>query len=399
VKTFLIVETQYQGHYLTGYIKYILRALPKKKFKIVILTTKKSKKKGIGAFNILRKENNKIVTEIIDDLNFKNHNLISLILYQIRTYFLIKNKFKKIHKKYNFCHVFVNSFQHFDKMFSILGSPFAEVKYSGIFLGPKFHLRNLHNKELYNFIIKFLFKRLISNKNLLLLVINDELLLNFIKKKGYDPFNKIKFLHDPKEFNYKFNKIYSRKRLNLPNKSFLILAYGAIINTKGIEELLKIFNNKNLNPQIKVVIAGEKIGSMLDYLDNLEVKKLIKNKKIFIFNGWQTEITESLLFSASDVVWIGYKNYYSPSGVLYQAVSINLPVITSNKEIIHWTNIKYKLGLSVDLSSTNDIVEKLNIIHNKFIYKKFQSNIKTFSKIASPDNWVDYIKRVFYKFL
>jgi hypothetical protein len=399
VKTFLIVETQYQGHYLTGYIKYVLRALSKKKINIVILTTKKAKKNGVGAFNILRKENNAIITEIIDDIELKNYKLVSLIIYQIRTYFLIKNKFNEINRKYNICHVFVNSFQHFDKVFSILGSPFQEVKYSGIFLGSKFHLRNLDINFFYNTFNKFLFKKLISNKNLLSLIINDEFLLNFINKNVYTPFNKIKFLHDPKEFNYKFNKIYSRKKLYLPKKSFLILVYGAIINTKGIEDLLKIFENKKINPKVKVIIAGEKIGTMKNYFESLEVKKLINDKKIFIFDKWQNEITESLLFSAADVVWIGYKNYFSPSGVLYQAVSMNLPIITSNKEIIHWTNFKYKLGLSVNLSSNIDIVKKINRITNKFLYKKFQRHIKIFSKITSSEHWVISFKNIFNKLL
>ena len=391
MKSFLIIENQHQGHYLTGYIKYILRALPKKEFRVILLTTKKAKKYGTGALDILRKENLKIIIETISDVKPTKYTLFSLFIYQIKLYFLIRKKFNKIHKKYKFSHVFINSFQHFDKAFSILGSPFKEVKFSGVFLGIKYHL---FDKFLYNFLNKFLFKILISNKRLLSLIINDELLFNFLKKKKWKYNHKIKFLHDPKEFNYKFNKILARSRLNLPNKSFLVLAYGAIIDSKGLKELISIFDNNDINPNTKVVIAGELIGHMLLYFKSPEVRKLINTKKLFVFNGWQTEISESLLFSASDVVWIGYKDYLSPSGVLYQAVCKNLPIITSNSHLVHFTNFKYKLGFSVNINDTNDIVFKLNRLQNKYLYKSFQCNIKSFSKIVSSLNWVNSYKRI-----
>ena len=41
-------RNEYVGHYLTGYIKYILRALDKKKIKIYILTSKETLKNGKG---------------------------------------------------------------------------------------------------------------------------------------------------------------------------------------------------------------------------------------------------------------------------------------------------------------------------------------------------------------
>ena len=177
------------------------------------------------------------------------------------------------------------------------------------------------------------------------------------------------------------------------------MVYGAIIDSKGLKELISIFDNNNINPNTKVVIAGELIGHMLLYFKSPEVRKLINSKKLLVFNGWQTEISESLLFSASDVVWIGYKDYLSPSGVLYQAVCKSLPIITSNSHLVHFTNFKYKLGFSANVNDTNDIVFKLNSLQNKNLYKIFQSNIKSFSKIASSLNWVNSYKRILSEYI
>ena len=48
MKKLLIIETEYVGHYLTGYIKYVLRALNKKNIQIYLLTSKDAVKHGKG---------------------------------------------------------------------------------------------------------------------------------------------------------------------------------------------------------------------------------------------------------------------------------------------------------------------------------------------------------------
>ena len=55
MKKLLIIETEYVGHYLTGYIKYVLRALNKKNIQIYLLTSKDAVKKVY--FRNIKKEN------------------------------------------------------------------------------------------------------------------------------------------------------------------------------------------------------------------------------------------------------------------------------------------------------------------------------------------------------
>ena len=67
-------------------------------------------------------------------------------------------------------------------------------------------------------------------------------------------------------------------------------------------------------------------------------------------------------------------------------------MITNFKIVLD--NFKYKLGFSVNINDTNDIVFKLNRLQNKYLYKSFQCNIKSFSKIVSSLNWVNSYKRI-----
>jgi hypothetical protein len=56
MKRILIIETEYEGHYLTGYIKYILRSFKNQKVSITLLTSVDAKKKASGAIKILKAE-------------------------------------------------------------------------------------------------------------------------------------------------------------------------------------------------------------------------------------------------------------------------------------------------------------------------------------------------------
>ena len=168
MKKLLIIETEYVGHYLTGYIKYILRALDKKKIKIYILTSKETLKNGKGPLKILKKEKVKFEIKTIPTLKVFKKDFVSLSLYQFKLYFLIKKNFESLNKKIKFDHVILTSMQRIDKIISIFGSPFGKIKFSGIFLGLKFHLQNfkIKSKSTNHFLSKLLFNRLLNIKTL-----------------------------------------------------------------------------------------------------------------------------------------------------------------------------------------------------------------------------------------
>ena len=97
MKKLLIIETYYEGHYLTGYIKYILRSLKNKNFEITLLTSKKTIKYGKGAIQILNEE--KVKFKIISE-DFDNYPFFlkgNLYFQQVINYNKLINFYKKIY--------------------------------------------------------------------------------------------------------------------------------------------------------------------------------------------------------------------------------------------------------------------------------------------------------------
>lgn len=171
--------------------------------------------------------------------------------------------------------------------------------------------------------------------------------------------------------------------------SILILVYGALIESKGIIELLSIFKNSKLDKNIKVLLAGRQLENNKNFLSNNGyVNKLKLENKLFIFNDWISEEQEALLFSATDIVWIGYKKYSYPSGVFYQAMQKSIPPLISNDGLINNLNKEINVGYSVNIYSSSNIIKGINYVLNFKNKKKLKKNILKFSKIADPKMWV-----------
>jgi len=71
-----------------------------------------------------------------------------------------------------------------------------------------------------------------------------------------------------------------------------------------------------------------------------------------------------------------------------------LPIIVSNKGIINHFNKKYKLGYTVNLNNTSDIVNKINAMCDYSNYISFFSNIEKFRRKANPNIWINKFKKV-----
>lgn len=394
---FLIIEPEYDGHYLVLYVKFIIRILTKKKHEIVLLTTKEASKHC--SFDIIKKENSEINIKYFKYSKPKNYQSFFLLLHQIKMYFRIKQSFDKISKNYKFDHVFINSLDHYDKAISIFGSPFKNVRFSGIYVNPKFHLKKigLGSAGRMGLITKFLFLRLLKISNLNKIFTNDYLFVKYVKSLNFLNNKKISFLYEPREFLKSCKKTKAKKLLQLPTNTVQILVYGSLKESKGIKQLLKVLVNKNINPKINVILAGTQDKKIKSFLHSDFTKNLIKHNKLFIFNGFQNDKMEALIFSAADLVWVGYqKNFPFLSGVLYQAAVKNIPIIASNHGIIGWMNKKYNLGYSVDIDNENLLVNRINQLCEKNIYNKFILNSKFLANKAKP---IFFMKQIYKNLL
>jgi len=392
----LLIEPNVSGHHISLYLIPLINSLLKKKLKLTIIVSKLFKKNKY--FNSFKK-NSKIKFLFINSYeNDHRTNFLSLITKQIKYYYIFKRSFKKIKDKPDY--IFINSFNTIDKIFPILGSPFGNTKISGFFSSIKLHLKqkNSFNSRFKNFIVFYLFKKLISNKNIAKIFLPDPLGVKFLKKKDSNIFKKVELTNDfgpiiKKNFFKKEKlRIKFRKNLNILHNDYIILVYGFIRKEKCINYLINVIKTYKFSKNIKIIVAGEQANDIKLYLNyELKKNKFIK-KNIIIFNKFISNEFERKIFLSSDLVWTGYdKNYYGSSGVFFLSSLMSKPVLTSNHGLINWYNRKYKIGKSIDISSQiqvyktiqNFIYKKIKIAEKNFVYVNGKHNVKSFcEKVA-----------------
>lgn len=391
----LIVEPEINGHHFVMYVRFLIRGLVKKNIKFSILTSTKIKKHG--AYKIISKEKKNIKFYYLKDLRYpKFKNFISLFIFQITNFLKIKKSFNKINKIENFDHIFLTTLDHIDKVIPIFGSPFGKKNFSSIILNPKNHL-NEYDLAKYNpkkFIYDINIQQILKLKYLQSLYSNDPLFVKYIKKKNYECSNKIFYFDEPVELKYLKKNSVLKKVFNFTQKDFVILVYGAIKNSKSVTELVEILNQKNLNNNIKVLLCGIQTKDIKEFLKKKICKNLIKQKKLKVIEKFLNLREEEIVFGASDLVWIVYKeSSFGSSGVLFLAKKAKIPIISSRNGIPFWINKKYKLGPSVEIDNQESIIRVLNEMSIKgTTYKKFQRNVKLKSK-------TDYVRNFYVNIL
>jgi len=379
----LIIETEIDGHYISLYLKNIVREILSRKIESLTIITKKSVTAGK---NYKFFKNKKINIFYIRDIKKpKKYNFLSLFIYQIRYYFNIKKSFNKISKNKKFDLVYVNTLDHFDKALSIFGSPFKKVNFYGLFNHIRFHLNyfKLERNFLFRYLYEILFRRILNIKYLKNIFTVDDYIKTYLDFQNIDN-NKIIKVNEALNIQ---NTVISKKKETafkkkylLSKNDFIILVYGAIRNDKGIKYLINSVISNNFNKKIKIIIAGKCDSKILDDLKQFQKFSNKFNFEIIIFNYFINETFQSILFSVSNLVWVGYTKYYGSSGVYYLAGHMKRPVIINNKGTLYYLNKKYKIGVATDVTDPKKVCDNINfIMHSGLRY--YKNNFKQFINI------------------
>ncbi|UJG41579.1 MAG: glycosyltransferase [Candidatus Heimdallarchaeum aukensis] len=170
------------------------------------------------------------------------------------------------------------------------------------------------------------------------------------------------------------SKNIARKKFNLPMNSIVLVFFGLIRKYKGINILVKAFEQLKINSLKKplLIIAGE----IWDPLDKKTNKIINENRNIILINKYLSDEEVEYLISAADCFVLPYTRA-SQSGVLSIIHNTGKPVILSDiKEFVeaskHYSNsIFFKRNDIIDLKSK---IEKFTKNHNDFNIKPVNNN-------------------------
>jgi hypothetical protein len=384
MKNILIIEVEHRGHHFISYLKNIVKKLQSKNINCYLITTSEATKSiEFSSFKKSINKNIKIFT-LSDKFNITRQGKLSILFFQLIIYFKIKYLIKElISKKNNFDLIYLNTLDHFEKIFCILGPFVKNIPIICILLNIKFHFQEIiyKRKPKITWIYTFLFRRLLRFKNIKKIIVLDELFIKYLRKKNFNYKKKISLLPEFGEIKKINNKKNLRENFKIPKKNKVMLIYGVINSVKGIKEAINSLLLHNQIQNLSIMIVGKYDIVIKNLLNNNKIKKLINCRKIIIIDYFVNEKIEREIFTVSDFGWAGYVyGSQSTSGFLIHACAAGLPIISNNKSLTSYHVRKNKLGICIDpfnYTNTNKAVKKFIYMND---YKKYVKNCYNFAK-------------------
>ena len=164
------------------------------------------------------------------------------------------------------------------------------------------------------------------------------------------------------DFNWAKDKVsrnFARQQLNLPSDRKIFFSSSRLVSEKQIDKLLKAFSLlKNYN--FLYIISGNGTSEYEQYLKDLS-KRYDLDKKV-IFKGYLN--TNLIYYYCASDVFISSSISEGGPGSAIKALSLELPVITTNTGIVSFLLIEKNAGLVLEKTDpdswASEIVKVLN---------------------------------------
>lgn len=156
-----------------------------------------------------------------------------------------------------------------------------------------------------------------------------------------------------------------RKRLNIKTNSPVLLFYGDMRKSKGLDVLLE--SVKGLDCHLLISGTPPYGETFEEYQRLIDIGKL----SVTLILEYTSDEFRDVLFQASDYLVLPYKEFYSQSGVFMQAIQYHLPIIATDvssfKEFIDRYNIGF-IAKKNDVKNLREVI--LNAISSKYNFEE-----------------------------
>jgi glycosyltransferase involved in cell wall biosynthesis len=366
--TWLIIEPTFFGHHYT-YLENILEQAFINNINVII-ATQNDKDGNLITENILNKFEEPPAILCFGKMpKLNNNNIFNLFGYQIKVRSYFKSIYKKAKKNYKIDHVFIPYIDDFTFSLSLLGSPFGNTTFSGIVMRLEFHL-DINLDSFLNIVIlkfkKFLFLNLVKKNSLKNVFIIDPKL-----KEYFDVFHKnisykVRYFADPVNDLTLIPKNKSFDLLKIPFDNLVILIFGFLDSRKGVDILIDwaILNSK-ISP-ITILLIGTQSPEIKNFIKCCDLNPRLQ---LIVKDEFVSESSESLYFSAADIVWVAYPNFQLMSSVLVKAAQAETNILYYEKGLISYFANKY----GNTLQDNTFFMKKGFILNNGLKIKSFAS--------------------------
>ncbi len=152
------------------------------------------------------------------------------------------------------------------------------------------------------------------------------------------------------------SKTNARSQLALPLEKDIVLFFGMIKPSKGLDILLKAMKDVDANLAIAGRLRNQNFENYAQIIDENSISSKVFSELSYISND-----KRDLYFKAADLIVLPYRKIYQ-SGVLILALSYNLPVVMSDLEPNIEFNRDSNCALLFKANDSVDLADKINLL-------------------------------------
>ena len=373
----LIVVPEAKGHHLALYTRLLLREAAGRGWTVTVLTSEFGRKHS--AFDLIAADHEVPLRTIVMPDVYRSPNTGSMALFasQVRLWNALRKACRENGQFSDFDLIYFVNLDYFEKALSLLGSPVGNRPFAGMLMNPKFHRAStgLGPPSRADFIYRLMFKRLLAIGGLRKLLVIDGPFRDFCRQRRFANADKISLVSDVGELSRLEPRSSARASLGIAPDAFVILVYGSLTRRKGIEQLLSAVQNLG-DPDVMVLVAGKPDEDIASLLSSTRYRELQESGQLLVRAEFHDDAAEVRVFSAATVVWLGYiGGAYGSSGVLYQAGSAGLPVISMADGLVGLTVREHELGITLDASDVSAVADAIRRLRqDEVLLRRFGDN-------------------------
>lgn len=276
----------------------------------------------------------------------------------------------------------------------LLGSAFGLTQWGGICMRLSFHYSDygvIAPKPKLANVKRTLFLKLLRSKTLKSAYTIDELLHRFVDERHTPWAQRLQYVPDPAELKGSHTYESGRQALGIPDGAVVILVYGAIDGRKGLDVLVGAMGSPDVPKTLHLLVAGRQSTDIQFLMQSAQFNTLMQQGRCHVINSFVDDAMEQMVFAATDIVWLGYRNHYTMSGVLVLAALSGKIILGTEQGLIGWYVNEKHLGCVVD--ANNIISVKTEIIRLHGIMRT-DAQITKLNTDMSKFNWSNFIKAV-----
>jgi glycosyltransferase involved in cell wall biosynthesis len=396
----LYIEPESDGHHLAVYASAIWEKLIEEGWTVAWITSPHAVGSPVAA-ELIRRFGGHLEVHVFPFLKIPSSGgqPLAWFRYQIHHRRLLKEAIPRLLRDAAAHCIFMPWLDYCDRACGMLGLPSAGVPVAALHMHVSIHepleRRASWLRRASRTVTRKSMARLYSQKPLKRVAVIMESFVSFARDAQIPGWEKLAYVPDVGSLGLLPRRDDCRRHYSLGARDIAVLCFGALTKRKGVKLLLDAAKAYNGNRNIVVVLAGSQDPETRALVAEFGSKNEAGLPRIVTRDEFVDTEEEHRLFSAADIVWVGYPGFLGSSGVLIQAGCAGLPVISGKQGETGKIVLQSQSGIACDLGDPVEIEGGLQALaDNPWLRVRFGGNGAARSQKHSPGQFAANILRI-----